>query len=96
MSLRSHLLLLTLVVLLPLAIFGAAYEVAKRLRLGRGRRSDMLLIALTGYGSQEARRKAKDAGFDEYLVKPVSPRDLAELIELRLDARAGVEPLSPQ
>jgi CheY-like chemotaxis protein len=72
------------------------YEVAKRLRLGRGRRSDMLLIALTGYGSQEARRKAKDSGFDEYLVKPVSPRDLAELIELRLDARAGVGPLSPQ
>jgi signal transduction histidine kinase/ActR/RegA family two-component response regulator len=72
------------------------YEVAKRLRSSRGRKSEMLLIALTGYGSQEAQRKAKDAGFDEYLVKPVSPRDLAELIELRLDARAGVEPLSPQ
>jgi CheY-like chemotaxis protein len=47
----------------------------------------MLLIALTGYGGLEARQKAKDAGFDEYLVKPVSPRELAELIELRLDAR---------
>jgi signal transduction histidine kinase/ActR/RegA family two-component response regulator len=65
------------------------YEVAKRLRASRGRKPGMLLIALTGYGSQEARQKAKDAGFDEYLVKPVSPRDLAELIELRLDARAG-------
>jgi signal transduction histidine kinase/ActR/RegA family two-component response regulator len=61
------------------------YEVAKRLRSNK-ERSQMLLIALTGYGSQEAREKAKEAGFDEYLVKPVSPRDLAELIELRLDA----------
>jgi signal transduction histidine kinase/ActR/RegA family two-component response regulator len=63
------------------------YEVARRLRAGPGRGSEMLLIALTGYGSLEARQKAKDAGFDEYLIKPVSPRDLAELIELRLDAR---------
>jgi signal transduction histidine kinase/ActR/RegA family two-component response regulator len=66
------------------------YEVAKRLRSAAGR-SQMLLIALTGYGSQEARQKAKDAGFDEYLVKPVSPRDLAELIEFRLDARNRAE-----
>src|SRR5690606_1115579 len=53
------------------------YEVAKRLR-SNAERSQMLLIALTGYGSQEAREKAMAAGFDEYLVKPVSPRDLAE------------------
>lgn len=63
------------------------YEVAKRLRAGPGRGPDMLLIALSGYGGVDARQKAKDAGFDEYLIKPVSPRDLAELIELRLDAR---------
>lgn len=67
------------------------YEVAKRLR-SNADRSQMLLIALTGYGSQEAREKAKEAGFDEYLVKPVSPRDLADLIELRLDARNTSEP----
>jgi signal transduction histidine kinase/ActR/RegA family two-component response regulator len=67
------------------------YEVAKRLR-SNTERSQMLLIALTGYGSQEAREKAKEAGFDEYLVKPVSPRDLAELIELRLDALNPMQP----
>jgi signal transduction histidine kinase/ActR/RegA family two-component response regulator len=67
------------------------YEVAKRLRSNK-ERSQMLLIALTGYGSQEAREKAKEAGFDEYLVKPVSPRDLAELIELRLNARSTMQP----
>lgn len=71
------------------------YEVAKRLR-SSAERSQMLLIALTGYGSQEAREKAKAAGFDEYLVKPVSPRDLAELIELHLNARAIVEPAKKQ
>jgi CheY-like chemotaxis protein len=68
------------------------YEVAKRLRSASGRKSGILLIALTGYGSQEAQQKARAAGFDEYLVKPVSPRDLAELIELRLDARTGATP----
>src|SRR5690606_253408 len=71
------------------------YEVAKRLR-SNAERSQMLLIALTGYGSQEAREKAKAAGFDEYLVKPVSPRDLAELIELRLNARNMVEPVKKE
>jgi CheY-like chemotaxis protein/two-component sensor histidine kinase len=63
------------------------YEVAKRLRSGPGG-SKMLLIALTGYSSQEARQKARNAGFDDYLVKPVTPKDLAQLIELRLDARS--------
>jgi signal transduction histidine kinase/ActR/RegA family two-component response regulator len=58
------------------------YEVAKRLRaLPGGER--MLLLALTGYSGREARHKALDAGFDEYLVKPVSPVELAELIESR-------------
>ena len=71
------------------------YEVAKRLRSGPGG-SKILLIALTGYSSQEARQKAKSAGFDDYLVKPVAPRDLAELIELRLDARNRVEPINQE
>jgi signal transduction histidine kinase/CheY-like chemotaxis protein len=70
------------------------YEVAKRLRAGPGG-SRILLIALTGYSSQEARQKAKYAGFDEYLVKPVAPKDLAQLIELRLDARSRTEPAEP-
>jgi len=63
------------------------YEVAKRLRAGPDG-ANMLLIALTGYGSQEAREKAREAGFDEYLVKPVSPRELAQLIESRLEVRS--------
>jgi CheY-like chemotaxis protein len=34
------------------------------------------LIAVTGYGRDEDRRRALAAGFDEHLVKPVDPEDL--------------------
>jgi CheY-like chemotaxis protein len=55
------------------------YEVARRLReLAQTRGA--VLIALTGYGQPEDRRRALDAGFDHYLVKPVDPTDLAALI----------------
>jgi DNA-binding response OmpR family regulator len=43
------------------------------------------LVAMTGYGSDEERAAGTDAGFDEYLVKPV---DLDFLRE-RLRSRAG-------
>ncbi|HEX7082058.1 MAG TPA: response regulator [Gammaproteobacteria bacterium] len=63
------------------------FEVARRLRARTGGER-MLLVALTGYSSREARRQAMEAGFDEYLVKPVSPVDLAGLIESRLQPAA--------
>lgn len=59
------------------------YEVARRLRAGIGGER-IFLVAVTGYSSRDARNKARDAGFDEYLIKPVSPKDLADLIESRL------------
>jgi two-component system, sensor histidine kinase len=39
-----------------------------------------VLIALTGYGQPEDRRRATEAGFDEMLVKPVDPTALTELL----------------
>ena len=30
----------------------------------------MLLVAVTGYGREEERRRASEAGFDEHLLKP--------------------------
>ncbi len=45
------------------------YEIARELR----KRDDLqttLLVALTGYGQEEDRRKSRDAGFDLHLVKP--------------------------
>jgi PAS domain S-box-containing protein len=57
----------------------SGYEVAQRLRqlpsLG-----PMLLVALTGYGSEDDRRRAREAGFDVHLVKPPSIAALRKLL----------------
>jgi CheY-like chemotaxis protein/anti-sigma regulatory factor (Ser/Thr protein kinase) len=55
------------------------YEIARRLATIQGRES-MRLIAITGYGQSEDRRRALEAGFDAHLTKPVEPEQLAELI----------------
>ena len=57
----------------------SGFEVAQRMRTqlaGRPAR----LIALTGYGSPEDRRRVLEAGFDMHLVKPVSLEDLARAL----------------
>ena len=54
------------------------YEVAKRLRSHD--RNGMLLVALTGYGQTEDRRRSEQAGFDHHLVKPVSQEVLEDLL----------------
>jgi two-component system, sensor histidine kinase len=46
------------------------YEVARRLRKDAQR---ICLVALTGYGQPEDRRRAQEAGFDHHIVKPVDP-----------------------
>jgi signal transduction histidine kinase/ActR/RegA family two-component response regulator len=56
------------------------YEVARRLRQEEPC-SASLLVAVSGYGAEANRRKSRDAGFDEHLVKPVSFEDLAEVID---------------
>jgi CheY-like chemotaxis protein/two-component sensor histidine kinase len=55
------------------------YELARRLRAQPGGKVTRL-IAVTGYGQPSDRAKAKDAGFDAHLVKPVSPDRLEALI----------------
>jgi two-component system CheB/CheR fusion protein len=58
------------VVLMDIGLPGMdGYEVAKRLRQGAGG-DKVLLVAVTGYGQEEDRRRAKEAGFDEHLLKP--------------------------
>jgi CheY-like chemotaxis protein len=56
------------------------YEIAGRLRAAP-EFAQTLLIALTGYGQEEARRRAKEAGFDYHLVKPVKPDALNALLD---------------
>ncbi len=40
----------------------------------------IVLIAITGYGQEEDRRRSREAGFDHHLVKPVEPGQLLELL----------------
>jgi CheY-like chemotaxis protein len=42
--------------------------------------SSALLIAATGWGQEEDRRRAIDAGFDLHFTKPFSPDQLLEAI----------------
>jgi CheY-like chemotaxis protein len=64
------------------------YEVARRVRARDRRRP--VLIALTGYGQPEDRRRALEAGFDDVLVKPVDPAALtALLVTLEIPGRGS-------
>lgn len=57
----------------------SGYEVAKTLRADPETRS-IFLVALTGYGQPEDRRRALEAGFAEHLVKPLDLTRLNELL----------------
>jgi signal transduction histidine kinase/CheY-like chemotaxis protein len=71
------------VVLLDLGLPGMdGCEVARRLR-DRSETQLALLVAVTGYGHDEARERARRSGFDHHLVKPVVLRDLLAVISLR-------------
>jgi CheY-like chemotaxis protein len=59
------------VVLLDIGLPGMdGYEVAQQMRELPGLR-DVRLVAVTGYGRSEDRIRAREAGFDDHLVKPV-------------------------
>ncbi len=55
------------------------YELARRLREEAGFK-DIPLIAISGYGSAEDRRRCQEAGIDHHLVKPVDIDALRELL----------------
>jgi signal transduction histidine kinase/DNA-binding response OmpR family regulator len=54
------------------------YEVARRIRAALGR--EVMLVALTGHGQPEDRRRSEEAGFDAYLLKPVSADEIGDVI----------------
>jgi CheY-like chemotaxis protein len=55
------------------------YEACQRIRRKPGGES-LVLIAVTGWGQEEDRRRAFDAGFDHHLTKPVVPQELMKLL----------------
>jgi len=54
------------------------YEVARQMRATATRK--VILVALTGWGQEEDRRRTTDAGFDHHLVKPVEFESLKTLL----------------
>jgi signal transduction histidine kinase/CheY-like chemotaxis protein len=54
------------------------YEVARRIRASLG--AGPVLLAMTGYGPPHDARRAREAGFDMHLVKPVDPVMLQGLL----------------
>jgi PAS domain S-box-containing protein len=55
------------------------HETARRIR-EQPWGKDMVLVALTGWGQTEDRRRSKEAGFNHHLVKPADPAVVAKLI----------------
>jgi len=67
------------VVLLDIAMPGMnGYQVAIKLRAKFGQ--SLLLMAITAFGSDEARKRSEEAGFDLHLVKPVEPHEIESLL----------------
>jgi CheY-like chemotaxis protein len=68
------------VVLLDIGLPGMdGYEVGRRIRAATGQ-SGVFLVALTGYGQEEDRKRTLDAGFDHHLVKPIDPGVILALL----------------
>ena len=63
------------------------YEVARRIRQQPWGR-DVILVAMTGWGQDEDRRRSLEAGFNFHIVKPV---ELSALEELLAGMRATTE-----
>jgi two-component system, chemotaxis family, CheB/CheR fusion protein len=57
------------------------YQLAKRMRSLEQLPATLRLIALTGYGGDDERKRSREAGFDVHLVKPVLPDVLTKAID---------------
>ena len=76
------------VVLLDIGMPGMdGYEVARRIR-EQSELADVTLIALTGWGQEEDRRRTRAAGFNHHLIKPADVGDLEKLL-LSLESQPG-------
>jgi signal transduction histidine kinase len=76
------------VVLLDVGMPGMdGYTVASRIRQD-AQNNDMLLIALTGFGQEDDRKRSSAAGFNDHLTKPADLQALLSLV-------ASLEPVAP-
>lgn len=63
----------------------SGYDIARHVRAQRG--EDVLLVAITGWGQEEDRRRSREAGFDHHFTKPADFEVLLELIGEELGKR---------
>lgn len=83
------------VVLLDIGLPGMdGYDVARSIRR-RPRGDSIVLVALTGHGQEEDRRRSREAGFDHHLTKPVEPAALFSLLTRLPPREAGNPALTP-
>jgi PAS domain S-box-containing protein len=66
------------------------YETCRRIR-AQPWGKNMVIIAQTGWGQTEDRRRARDAGFDHHLVKPLDPVALTKLLSRSSSLGESVE-----
>ncbi len=57
------------------------FDAARRIREQPWGRK-IVLVAVTGWGQEEDRRRATEAGFDHHLTKPAEPAKLQELLTI--------------
>ena len=73
------------VILLDLSLPGMdGFEVARRLRASGNHES--MLVAVTGYGQEDDRRRTSEAGFHHHLVKPIDFGQLEQILSNALPA----------
>jgi CheY-like chemotaxis protein len=59
------------------------YELAGKLRETQALARNARVVAVTGYGQDSDRQRAREAGFDEHIVKPVTFDLLIQALEAR-------------
>ena len=64
------------------------YEVCRRIR-AQPWGKEMVLIAQTGWGQSEDKRRTREAGFDGHLIKPVDHAAIIEMLASLIPARRG-------
>ena len=72
----------------------SGYEVCRIVRSREAGHS--LIVAVTGYGQEQDRRRSDEAGFDDHLVKPVGLHAIQKLLRERLRASEGVSTSQPR
>ncbi|HEX3097101.1 MAG TPA: response regulator [Usitatibacter sp.] len=56
----------------------SGYDVARHIRSHQG--DDVLLVAITGWGTAEDVKRSEDAGFDHHFTKPADPDRLRQIL----------------